>query len=238
MYEEQLKELGLTDNEVRIYLVLLKNGVLSPYQIAEKTGLHRGHIYDTLERMQEKGIVSSVLIKNKKHFQATDPYSLIEIQRLRLESLERIAPELKNISLMEKAETKVELHKGDKVYRTLIKDLIATLKKGETVLLFGIDEEIMNSVEPMYIKQYFNIIKRRGIKENIIIKKGGKRFKSPYLKYKELEEKHIGNSSYVVYGNKLAMFVWGIPNYLIIIENKNISETYRKQFGLLWGVAK
>jgi hypothetical protein len=187
--------------------------------------------------MQEKGVVSFVLIKNKKHFQATDPTSLIEIQRLRLESLMKIAPEMKKLMLLEKEETKVELHKGERVYRTLIKDVVANLKNKETVYLFGIDENIINKVEPIYLKQYFNIIKRRKIKEKIIIKKGGKKFKGHYLEYRKLDDKCIGNTSYILYNSKIAIFIWGIQNFLIIIDNKQVAETYRKQFELMWEIA-
>src|SRR3989338_7091720 len=102
MYEEQLKELGLTDNEVKIYLLLLKQGALNPSQISQKLGLHRGYIYDALERMQEKEIVNSILKDNKKHFQATNPENLVEIMRLRLESFQNIVGDLIKISEKEK----------------------------------------------------------------------------------------------------------------------------------------
>ncbi len=92
MYEQQLKDLGLTDNEVRIYLVLLKHGMMNPYKIADKTGLHRGYVYDALERMQEKGVVSSILKDGKKHYQATAPSSLIELLKLKLEALLKAVP--------------------------------------------------------------------------------------------------------------------------------------------------
>ena len=106
MYEEQLKELGLTDNEVKIYLLLLKQGLLNPTEISQKLGLHRGYVYDALERMQEKEVVNSVLKNNKKHFQATSPETLIEFLKLRLENFEKIVPDLKKISGIAKEETK------------------------------------------------------------------------------------------------------------------------------------
>ena len=98
MYEDQLKELGLTDNEVRIYLLLLKQGMMNPSGISQKLGLHRGYIYDALERMQEKEVVNSVLKDNKKQFQATSPESLVELLRFKLENLQKIVPELMKIA--------------------------------------------------------------------------------------------------------------------------------------------
>ncbi len=238
MYEQELKELGLTDNEVRIYLVLLKNGSLNPYQIAEKLGLHRGYVYDSLERMQEKGAVNFVLINNKKHYQAVDPGSLVELLRLKLESLERIVPDLKKLKQVEKEDTQVELHKGRFVYRNLIKDMIATMRKNETAYLIGIDEDVLSKeIEPIYLKRYLNVIKKKNIKEKIIIKKGGKRLKHANLIYRELNKEFIGKTAQIVYGNKVAVFILGTPYYLMVIENKDVAETYRKQFEALWRLA-
>lgn len=239
MYEQQLKELGLTDNEVRIYLLLLKEGIMNPTQISQKLGLHRGYIYDALERMQEKEVVSIILKANKKHYQATNPQNLIELLKFRLESLQKIVPCLIKLSELKKEETKVELHKGKKVYRTLLKDMITTLKQNEEAYLIGIDENILlTEVEPIYLRQYLNTIKSKNIREKIIIKKGSKKIKNPNLDYKELDEKYIGNIAQLIYNNKVAIFILGTPYYLIIIDNKEVAEAYKKQFDLLWTIAK
>ena len=239
MYEEQLKELGLTDNEVRIYLLLLKQGMVNPSEISQKLGLHRGYIYDALERMQEKEIVNSILKNNKKYFQATSPENLIELLKFKLESLQKIVPDLMKIAELKKEETKVELHRGKRVYRILLRDMISNLKKNEEAYLIGIDEDILiTEVETIYLKQYLNAIKSKNIKEKIIIKTGGKKLRGSNLQYKELDEKYIGKTAQIIYNNKVAIFILGAPYYLIIIDNKEVAETYKKQFNLLWNIAK
>lgn len=239
MYEEQLKELGLTDNEVRIYLLLLEHGMMNPSEISQKLGLHRGYVYDALERMQEKEVVNIILKANKKHYQATSPENLVELLKFKLESFQKALPDLMKLAKLEKEETKVELHKGKRVYRTLLKDVISSLKKNEEVYLIGINEDVLiNEIEPIYLKQYLNTIKSKNIKEKILIKTGAKKLKNPNLEYKELDEKYIGNTMQIIYNNKVAIFILGMPHYLIIIDNKEVAETYRKQFNLLWKIAK
>jgi len=239
MYEDQFKELGLTDNEVRIYLLLLKFGMMNPSTISQKLGLHRAYIYDALERMQEKEVVNSILKDNKKNFQATSPDNLIELLKLRLENFQKIVPDLMKVAELKKEETKVELHKGKRVYRILLKDLISSLRKNEEAYLIGIDEDILlTEVEPIYLKQYLQAIKLKNIKEKIIIKKGGKKLRDPNLQYKKIDEKYIGKTAQIIYNNKIAIFIPGTPYYLIIIENKEVAETYKKQFSLLWNIAK
>ncbi len=239
MYEQELREIGLTENEVRIYLLLLKQGMINPSEISQKLGLHRGYVYDALDRMQEKEVVNSILKDNKKYFQATSPENLIELSKLKLENLQKILPNLKELMSFSKEETKVELHKGKRVYRTLLKDIGSSLKKNNEVLLIGIDENILiNEVEPIYLEQYLNSLKKKNIKEKIIIKQGAKKLQKPNLEYRELDERYIGKTAQIIYNDKVAVFILGMPYYLIVIENKEVADTYRKQFSLLWQIAK
>ncbi len=238
MYEPELKELGLTDNEIKVYLILLEHGVLNPTKLAEKTGLHRSYIYDTLERLLDRGIINTVLINNKKHYQPVDPKVLREIFELKLRHLDSILPTLSNLFQSTKEETRIELHRGKRVYRTVIKDLLANIKKNDMIYLLGVDENILETVEPIYLKQYFNVIKEKKVKEKIIIAKGGKKLKDENLEYRELDPKYFDETSIVIYQSKVFIFIWGNPYYLIVIESPKVSNTYRKQFNLLWNIAK
>jgi len=238
MYEPQLKELGLTDNEIKVYLILLEHGALNPTKIAEKTGLHRSYIYDTLERLLERGIVNTILTNNKKSYQPVDPKALREIFELKLRQLDSVLPQLSDLFKATKEETRIELHKGKRVYRTLIKDLVANLKNNDVVYLLGVDENILETVEPIYLKQYFNILKEKNIKEMIIIKKGGKKLPEKNIQYKELDKKYFDETTTVIYQNKVYTFIWGNPYHLITIESQKVANTYLKQFELLWTIAK
>lgn len=239
MFEEEIKELGLTDNEARIYLSLLKSGPTNPSEISHNLGLHRGYTYDALDRLKEKGIVNSVLIKNKIHFQANSPEELKELLKLKLEKFEKLLPKLNEIKSSEKKDTRVELHTGRHVYRTLLKDIIANIKTNKEIKIIGVDEEVLTKeVEPIYLEQYLNTIKSKKVKEKVIIKKGTKKLGFPLITYKEIDPGVIGNTAQIIYQDKVAIFILSSPYHLIIIKNEEVAKTYKKQFELLWQVAK
>jgi sugar-specific transcriptional regulator TrmB len=232
MFEKELKELGLTDNEIKIYLYLLKEGISSPSKIASSLGLHRGYTYDALNRMLEKGFVNTLTLDSKINFNANDPEIIFENFELKLNLFKTIIPNLKKL-IPQKSDTNVEMHKGKRVYRTLIKDIISTIKKNDEILIIGINEdEIINEVEPIYLKQYLNLIKSKNITERIIIKKGTKKFKLKNLKYKELD--HIGETAKIIYGNKVATFLKGDNYTLIITNNRDYSNSERLFFENMW----
>ncbi len=240
--QEELKEFGLTENEIKIYLVLLRLGTANPAKIAEKTGFSRSYVYDALERLLEKEMVASVLKNNKKHYIATNPKRLEELAKSRLEKIQKIIPKLENLQKISKEEIKVELHRGAYVYKTLLKDILSTLKKNEEVLIFGIDDDVLIRLDKHYLthlKQYFSRLQQMNIKEKVIVKRNAKVLKEAKTStYKFLPKETIGNTAFEVYGNKVAIFLWGTPNHLILIENKEIANSYKKQFDILWKNAK
>ena len=240
--QEELKEFGLTENEIKIYLALLKLGTANPAQIAEKTGLSRSYVYDALERLIEKGMASSLLKNNKKHYVAADPLRLEELAKQRLERIHKVIPKLKELQKVAKEEIKVELHRGTYVYKILLRDITSLLKNNEEVLIFGIDDDTLMKLDPHYLthlKIYFSILKKKNIKEKVIVKRGAKILKeAKTTTYRFLPKESVGNTAFEVYNNKVAIFLWGTPNYLILIENKEVANSYRKQFDILWKVAK
>ena len=41
-----------------------------------------------------------------------------------------------------------------------------------------------------------------------------------------------------IYGDKVAIIIWGKPTYGIIIKNKQVADANRKYFQMLWKIAK
>src|SRR3712207_8461596 len=69
---QELTQLGLTDGEARVYLSLLKIGLSKVGPIVRDSHVSYSKIYDVLERLGIKGLVSHVIIDDVKHFNAID----------------------------------------------------------------------------------------------------------------------------------------------------------------------
>lgn len=77
--EKTLNEFGLPKNEVKVYIALLKLGLTSAGQITKVSGVHRRNVYDALERLINKGLVSYVTKEKIKYFEAVNPYFLLNL---------------------------------------------------------------------------------------------------------------------------------------------------------------
>ena len=94
MKEQTLMDLGLSQNESKIYISLLETGSTSATKIAQKSGVHRVNVYDSLTKLKEKGLVSELSSEGKKNYQASPPQALKNILKEKEIRLNKIIPEL------------------------------------------------------------------------------------------------------------------------------------------------
>jgi sugar-specific transcriptional regulator TrmB len=148
--ENALVKLGLSKNEIRVYVYLARTGMLKASEISEVISLHRTETYRILRDLEKIGLVSSVFEKPLK-FVAT-PFEktldiLIESKKLRLQLLERKKNDLVSLWVaLPKAE--VELSKKE-VFQILEGEEQINLKAEEIlekskteVCMFASDSDI------------------------------------------------------------------------------------------------
>ncbi len=77
MLEEKLCQIGLTANEAKVYLEMLRIGPQGASVIAKRSALNRTTTYSILKELARKGIVGVVVEGRCKLFQANDPNALV-----------------------------------------------------------------------------------------------------------------------------------------------------------------
>ncbi|MFA6888900.1 MAG: helix-turn-helix domain-containing protein [Candidatus Woesearchaeota archaeon] len=240
MLKETLKSIGMTFNEVELYLALLKSGECSVNEISTKAGLHRQVCYDALDRLLEKGFVSYILKENKKYFKALEPKKIIDYLNEKREEVSSILPELDVYFKTEKDETTVELIKGKNVMRTIYNDIIKTLKEeNQELYAMGVDESKFLEYDKIAIQQYLEKMKKHKLKEHLLSKESATTFfEGPQSEYRLLPDHLFNPNPTHIYGNKIALIVWGNPMYGIMINSKQVADANKKYFKLLWSIAK
>ena len=67
--EESLQNLGFTKNDSKVLLTLCKYKILSPEDIAKHSGVDRARVYDSLNRLIERGFIQKEPIKRGANYQ-------------------------------------------------------------------------------------------------------------------------------------------------------------------------
>ena len=101
MIKSILKEIGLTEYEARIYLALLELGKATSGEILNKAELRTGKIYEILNSLKNKGLVSEIIESGVKKFSPADPnrvHNYLEEKKQQIikqeEDFEKILPDL------------------------------------------------------------------------------------------------------------------------------------------------
>ncbi|HQH29200.1 MAG TPA: helix-turn-helix domain-containing protein, partial [Oligoflexia bacterium] len=127
-----LSEVGLSEVEVSVYKAALALGSRPASVIAQKAGLKRGHTYNILESLMEKGIVQEFVKSSVRHFVCSSPHSLLSmLQKKEHElaeqkrKLERAIPHLEQIRNPVAAQPKVRFYKGLEAIKEIFEDMLA-----------------------------------------------------------------------------------------------------------------
>lgn len=140
-----LEKIGLSKNESISYLTLLKIGTSTSGELIKRANLNSGRIYDTLESLKNKGLVSENNINNIRNFTASSPkelLNLIEIKKNEIndtqEKIKKIIPELDKLRTLQIVEPKSIVYTGFNGFKTAVDEATKTLKENDEVLTFGI----------------------------------------------------------------------------------------------------
>jgi sugar-specific transcriptional regulator TrmB len=226
-----LQNLGLTENETAVYLVILRTGSATISDITQKSKVHRVNVYDIIRRLQEKGLISYIIKGKRKFYQALDPKKLVEIEQEKLQQLKEMLPELEELKKMGKDKEEATIFKD----RRAIKNIMEDITKSETdVYLFasgwGFEEKF-----PEYYDIWHKKLAKNKIKIKCLVSKKfkGKKLPKP-LVYRYLPDEFVSPSATLVYEDKVFILSWGVIPLGILIKSKEISKSYKKYFELLW----
>ncbi|MBI4981470.1 hypothetical protein HZC30_08025 [Candidatus Woesearchaeota archaeon] len=240
---KNLLQLGFTENEAKVYLALLEAGLSTITKIISKTNLHKQIIYDNLQRLTAKGLVSYVIQSNRKYFQAVSPEKIkdiLEEQKKELESKENLLKEILPQLLARKEESKPQslatIYYGKKGLKSILEEI---LTQKEEVLSFGAEGKFRQIFGP-YWENYNRRREKLKVKIKVIWneKLKGKRENLLYLDAKYIPKEFDNPASTMIYGDKTAIILWEEIPFAVLIESAKIARSYRNTFELLWKASR
>ena len=236
--KEQLKEIGLTENESKIYVSLLELGPSNAGLISRKSGLHRRVVYDTIEMLIQKGLVGYIVKNNVKLFQASNPKRILEIIEERKNKIEEVMPKMLDFYIKTREKEETNFYKGKNGLKTVMEDQLDSSKNNKEILIIG-GSPIAYEILQFYFKWFDKRRVENKIKVKVIFNKTDKKLNIPFSEIKFLPDKYSSPLAVNVYRDKVALILWSKENPLaIVIKNKEISDAYRKYFEFSWRSAK
>jgi len=233
-----LQEIGLSEGEAEVYLALLETGSTTAGPVIKKTGLHRATTYTILQRLIEKGLVTYIITGKKRHFEAADPETLMEILKEKEEKLRSILPQLKVKKEHSKTKQEIKIYEGFRGLKTTREKALRVLKKGEMSYVLG-----ASTTTTERFNQFWKSWNRRrsgmGIKSRMLWTSEAKKYAReravlPHTEVKFLPIKFPTPLYINVYRDYTDIGLTTEKPFIVEIKNKQVADSFRKYFDILW----
>ena len=246
-----LKEIGLTDSEINVYLALLDLGDSTRGNIVNKSGIAGSKVYEILERLQAKGLVSIYLQKKIKHFKPTNPkniLSYLEEKKIAIQQMETEAAGILPMLLAKfdssKEEQEVELLTGLKGMELVFKEQVERMNKGETAYVIGGTRAQEKPEVIAYFEKLHRMRKAKGLITKLLYNESerGKLDR----RYKELGFKdttirflpHVSPVAINIYQDRTFVIIFGKQISTINIKSQDVANSFMEYFNILWKQSK
>lgn len=243
MEEMPLARFGMTNTEARIYLEILKLGETTIGPIIKRTGLHRGTVYNAIADLAKKGFLSYIDKEGIRYYKISGKKIFEHLADEKKKALEQEKSQIGKLF----EEMKSELHQnanvnllvGDKGFKAFFRELYEWAQKTKKEYFFmGRGNEMIDHFGVDYYTQTQKLKKKLKIKCRVILNDVSR--KEPVGKIvrgdvRYLPMKYLSPTSTWIYDDKIVIVIWQAnPIISIVISSKEVNESYRSFFELLW----
>jgi len=244
MIREKLQKIGFTLGESELYELLLESGETKAGTLIKQANITSSKVYDVLQRLIHKGLVSFVERDGIKYYQATPPERLNDFLEEKKTEIQTAQTEISSI-----IKTIKQLHKGNKENNTVrmylgkqgpkivLKELAEASIKDKYNYGYGTQDNPFMDLYPHDMQEFFEAEKKHGLKTQILFAQGNRQ-KQPNANIKYLPPEFMTPVRTMIAENKVFMVDFTDKITSIIIENKSIAQSYKEHFKFLWNMAK
>lgn len=249
MFEKDLQSIGLTEGESKVYETLLLIGTSTVGPIVKRSEVAYSNIYEILDRLMSKGLVSYTMREKTKYFQASVPgrlYEYLDRQEAAVgknrKLLDGLVPRILNMKKFYPGAENAEVFVGNAGMRTAYETLFENGKKGdEGFFFYAYSPEYHEYSRTFYSKLTPRMrvtgIKWRGIVDKAYFRKAGLG-NSPRS---EVRRKYVdfpvpGNID--VFKEKSLITTWSDKPVGVLIISQEVADNFKTYFDAMWKAGK
>jgi HTH-type transcriptional regulator, sugar sensing transcriptional regulator len=241
-----LKNFGLSEKEISVYLALIELGSSSVRTIAEKAKVNRGTTYDILKALINMGIVSYYNKESKQYFIAERPETLLAVIEKKQEDLiniradiEESLPIFRTLFERQGGKPSVKLYEGMIGIRHILEDVLKCVEKIKDKTYYVYSSATVRKNVYLAMKDFSKKRIQKKIKvKTIALGEGGNLVGLDERKWMKLSNvKETLRPTYeIIYSGKVAhISLDNAENPVgVVIENEEIYQTQKLIFEHNW----
>lgn len=245
--ELRLEEIDLNKSEIKVYISLLKLGASTTGPIINDSKTANSKVYEVLEKLIQKGLVSYFTKQGMKYYKAASPNMILQYLEEKKKSIEEQEKKVKDILPMllhfekEKEEQKeAVIFSGPRGIKTAFTNLVDELKKGDEVHIMGV-YEFGKEFLPLAL-HFQKIRSAKGIKAKFLINNGAKKIAEDFKKYSPVEIKYMPEkiftpAIFLIYSDKVVINLAKEMTFFVI-KSKSANMAFEAYFQMMWKTTK
>jgi sugar-specific transcriptional regulator TrmB len=240
---ENLKLLGLTDNEIKTYSAILELGTCTGTEIRRKTQIANSQTYAAIDSLLAKGLINYEKHYSGRRYTALDPSVLKDLSKEREQKILECIPYLKNLRSNEK-ETQTAVFEGFNGFKSALYQLVENCPENETLQIIGFSNQAYkNNKLAALLRDVNKISKEKKHKFRMILDNKDNTFYEQRKNEKISQIRFMENgfkspASIDVFQDYVYILLWDKTPYAIVIKNKNIADGFKIYFNFLWAMTK
>ncbi|MDH4358374.1 MAG: hypothetical protein OEV37_00280 [Candidatus Berkelbacteria bacterium] len=238
-YIDSFISLGLKKQEAEVYFALLQLGRSTVGKISRLSGVQRTFIYDILDDLSIKGLVTSIESEGIKRFSPIPIEQFRKRQLAKLENFEEILPELKALIKTTGERPKVQFFEGIEGF-IIAQDDTLNMPRGSEICAYYTGEGLYEEHPEIPTRYVGERVKRR-ISVRAISTDTPATLKWTQQDKEQLRESRIVSADKFpfaneinIYGNKISILSLQGEILAVVIESESIAKTQKAIFELAW----
>ena len=231
-----LEDLGLTPKEIDVYVSLLSLESATIFEIKNKAKVSRMSIYEILEKLLGKGLVSYAVVDGKKQYKAASPERLREYLREKEATLETVLPALMAKYNESKDKTSIEVFVGKEGMKTIMNNIPKVGKPIYAIDYGGKIFEFLQYFMPQLIQKRL----KAGIPGKVIFTESFRKnkFSADLTEVKYVPDSYDSPLTITVYADNVNLLIFSENPVAIHIKSREIAQSYMNYFNFMWAIGK
>jgi len=249
MFEGLLRQVGLTDSEIAVYVALVTLGSSTSGPIVKEAGISSGKIYEILGKLIERGLATYIISSGRKYFSPTSPFRLLDLVEKAQSDLARVKQEMRevvdyfDVFMKERGPAqKAEIFEGEGGYKTFCDFALKTITSKTKYGILGVSKEVNARFGAYNLEWQKKRAKRkihlRAIYNADAMTHGGMREKLSCTAVRYLPPAMKTPALIELFDDYVATVIITPKPIVFLIRSKEAAESYRSYFELMWNLAR
>ncbi len=243
--ENELKKIGFTKNESRVFLALIKLGECTIGPIEKEVGLFRQSLYNVLHHLADKGFVKIEKRNNRQIFIADDPDIILDQINTKQRLFERMLPDLHAMRGTKKYISDIKLYSGVKAFQLFHGKMLKNSLQNSEVCVLGAGGDAFLEImrQGVFFDRYENTRINKKISHKLLMYENQRNILPDYNQRRYVEMRFLPEIFHQpiatqIWPDRVAITLFGTNPEIVEVKSEKITNGFKSYFDILWKVAK